>query len=114
MKEDLLAETIDRTAEMTAHIVTRCLLRSFTLEEAIEAVEEAAHHVSEAGADEVEERIENKDPMARYSDSLIASRTRRRQTHDTTGGDIAMRVLLVVALVAVLYAALVLFGIALT
>lgn len=52
--------------------------------------------------------------MARYSDSLIASRTRRRQTHDTTGGDIAMRVLLVVALVAVLYAALVLFGIALT
>jgi len=64
VKEDLLAETIDRTAEMTAHIVTRCLLRSFTLEEAIEAVEEAAHHVSEAGADEVEERIENKDPMA--------------------------------------------------
>lgn len=55
-------QAIDGTAEMTAHVVTRCLLRSFTLEEAIEAVEEASHHVGEAGGEEATERTEGGDP----------------------------------------------------
>lgn len=59
--QERINQVIDRTAEMTAHIVTRCLLRSFTLEEAIEAVEEAARHVAEAGGDEATERTKEGD-----------------------------------------------------
>lgn len=51
---------------------------------------------------------------ARFNDSLIRSHRRRRETHNTTRGDLAMRTLVVMGLVAVVYIALVLFGIALS
>lgn len=61
---DEVNRVIDRTAEMTAHMVTQCLLRSFTLEEAIAAVEEASQHVGEAGGEEATEREQEGDPYA--------------------------------------------------